>query len=157
MGIERMHPPRYWRMRAEEFRTKADNCDFEQTRRSLRKVAATYEALAKRAEQIRTVQDAAECAAGRRECSSRHSSLARSARTCSAPPAGWASRASSPNGAIAAILPAEPGNGSRSRTGRTRRCRGNSDPLFDSFRSQLLDPSSHGFALGASPEAVQRS
>ncbi|MCP3389600.1 hypothetical protein NLM27_12525 [Bradyrhizobium sp. CCGB12] len=60
MGIERMHTPKYWRMRAEEFRTKADNCELEQTRRALNKVAATYEALAERAGQIRIGQDAAE-------------------------------------------------------------------------------------------------
>ncbi|UPK30924.1 hypothetical protein [Bradyrhizobium sp. 195] len=60
MGIERMHPPKYWRMRAEEFRAKADNCEFAQTSESLRKVAKTYDELARRAEQIRTVQDAAE-------------------------------------------------------------------------------------------------
>lgn len=50
MGIERMRPPKYWRMRAEEFRTKADNCEFPETRESLRKVAKTYEVLASRAE-----------------------------------------------------------------------------------------------------------
>ncbi|MBB4363470.1 hypothetical protein GGD65_004507 [Bradyrhizobium sp. CIR18] len=60
MGIERMHPPRYWQMRAEEFRTKADNCEYPETRNSLRNVAKTYEELARRAAQIRTVQDAAE-------------------------------------------------------------------------------------------------
>lgn len=60
MGIERMRPPKYWRMRAEEFRTKADNCEFPETRESLRKVAKTYEVLASRAEKIRPVQDVAE-------------------------------------------------------------------------------------------------
>lgn len=60
MGIERMHPPRYWQMRAEEFRAKADNCEYAETRESLRKVAKTYDDLARRAELIRTVQDAAE-------------------------------------------------------------------------------------------------
>ncbi|MBB4256026.1 MULTISPECIES: hypothetical protein [unclassified Bradyrhizobium] len=60
MGIERMHPPSYWQMRAEEFRTKADNCEHPETRKSLRNAAKTYEELARRAEQIRTVQDAAE-------------------------------------------------------------------------------------------------
>lgn len=60
MGIERMHPPHYWQMRAEEFRTKADNCEHPEARRSLRNVAKTYEELARRAEQIRTVQEAAE-------------------------------------------------------------------------------------------------
>jgi len=60
MGIERMHRPQYWWMRAEEFHTKADNCENPEARESLRKVARTYEDLARRAEQIRTVQDAAE-------------------------------------------------------------------------------------------------
>lgn len=27
MGIERMHPPRYWRAKAEEFRAKSDNAE----------------------------------------------------------------------------------------------------------------------------------
>ncbi|RXT36142.1 hypothetical protein B5V03_34730 [Bradyrhizobium betae] len=35
MGIERMHSAKYWRMRAEEFRTKADCCEFSQTRDTL--------------------------------------------------------------------------------------------------------------------------
>lgn len=60
MAIERMHPPRYWRLRAEEFRTKADNCEHSETRRSLRKVAESYEQLARCAEQIRTAEEAAE-------------------------------------------------------------------------------------------------
>lgn len=45
MGIERMHPPRYWPGRAEEFRAKADNCEHEQVKQSLRKVATTYDEL----------------------------------------------------------------------------------------------------------------
>ncbi|WP_377829705.1 hypothetical protein ACFKHW_09355 [Bradyrhizobium lupini] len=49
MGAERMHPPRYWRMRAEEFRTKADNCEYRETRDVLRKVAQNYDELARRA------------------------------------------------------------------------------------------------------------
>jgi hypothetical protein len=48
MGTERMHPPRYWRMRAEEFRTKADNCEYPETREVLRKVAQNYDELARR-------------------------------------------------------------------------------------------------------------
>lgn len=60
MSAERMHPPKYWRMRAEEFRTKADNCEFSETREALQKVAKNYDDLARRAEQIRTIQDAAE-------------------------------------------------------------------------------------------------
>lgn len=54
MTVERMHPPRYWRMRAEEFRTKADNCEQARTRESLRKAAKAYDDLARSAEQIRT-------------------------------------------------------------------------------------------------------
>lgn len=60
MTVERMHSPRYWRMRAEEFRAKADNCEHPEPKESLRKVAETYETLARKAEQIRTAQDAAE-------------------------------------------------------------------------------------------------
>ena len=60
MGIERTHPPKYWRMRAEEFRAKADNCEHQQPKESLRKAAKTYDELARRAEQIRNVGDAAE-------------------------------------------------------------------------------------------------
>ena len=59
-GYVRRAYSRHWRMRAEEFRTKADNCELERTKRALNKVAATYEALAGRAERIRTVADAAE-------------------------------------------------------------------------------------------------
>jgi hypothetical protein len=55
-----MHTPKYWRMRAEEFRTKADNYEHGETREALRKVAKTYEDLARRAEQIKTVRDGAE-------------------------------------------------------------------------------------------------
>jgi hypothetical protein len=44
-------------MRAEEFRAKADNCENGQTKESLRRVAQEYEELARRAEQIRTVED----------------------------------------------------------------------------------------------------
>lgn len=60
MAIERMHPPRYWRMRAEEFRTKADSCEHREAKESLRRVAEAYDQLARLAEQVRTVQDAAE-------------------------------------------------------------------------------------------------
>ncbi|MCK1510909.1 hypothetical protein [Bradyrhizobium sp. 18] len=56
MGAERMHPPRYWRMRAEEFRTKADNCEYPETRDVLRKVAENYDELARRAARICTVE-----------------------------------------------------------------------------------------------------
>jgi len=57
MGIERMRSPKYWRMRAEEFRTKADNCQHPETIETLRKVAENYEELARRAEQIVTVAE----------------------------------------------------------------------------------------------------
>ena len=60
MGIELTHSPKYWRTRAEEFRAKADNCEHSAAKESLRKVAKTYDELARRAEKIRTVQDAAE-------------------------------------------------------------------------------------------------
>ncbi|MBR0831427.1 hypothetical protein JQ596_38575 [Bradyrhizobium manausense] len=60
MGIERIHTPKYWRTRAEEFRVKADNYAHGETRDTLRNVAKTYDDLAERAEQIRTVQDATE-------------------------------------------------------------------------------------------------
>jgi hypothetical protein len=57
MGVERMHPPKYWRMRAEEFRTKADDAVHAQTRETLRKVAREYDDLARRSERIRTLED----------------------------------------------------------------------------------------------------
>jgi hypothetical protein len=56
MGIERMHPPRYWRAKAEEFRAKADNAEHPPVRETLRRVAKTYDDLARSAEQIGTVQ-----------------------------------------------------------------------------------------------------
>jgi hypothetical protein len=59
MAIELTHLPKYWRMRAEEFRTKADNCEHSQTKESLRKAAKAYDELARLAEQVRTVQDKA--------------------------------------------------------------------------------------------------
>ena len=52
MGAERMHSPKYWVMRAEEFHTKADSCEYCQTRNTLRQVAKNYEELARRAQQI---------------------------------------------------------------------------------------------------------
>jgi hypothetical protein len=57
MGVERSHPPKYWRMRAEEFRTKADNCEHPQVKDTLRQAAKNYDELARRAEQIHTVED----------------------------------------------------------------------------------------------------
>ncbi|WP_245313348.1 hypothetical protein [Bradyrhizobium sp.] len=59
-----MHPPRYWRMRAEEFRTKADNCEYPETRDVLRKVAENYDELARRAARIITVESLDERAGG---------------------------------------------------------------------------------------------
>jgi hypothetical protein len=60
MGVERMYPPKYWRKRAEEFRTKADNAQLEQTKKTLREVAKNYDDLAELAEKLRTIRDAAE-------------------------------------------------------------------------------------------------
>ena len=57
MGIERLHTPRYWRKRAEEFRTKADGAEQGEVKASLIKIAQHYDDLAHRAEKIRTVQD----------------------------------------------------------------------------------------------------
>lgn len=57
MAIEGMHSAKYWRMRAEEFHTKADCCEFRQTRDTLRQVANNYEELARRAERIVTVTE----------------------------------------------------------------------------------------------------
>ncbi|MCK1331368.1 hypothetical protein IVB57_23905 [Bradyrhizobium sp. CW9] len=57
MGVERMHSPKYWRMRGEEFRTKADNCEFPQTKATLREVANNYDQLAQRAEQVVTLAE----------------------------------------------------------------------------------------------------
>lgn len=58
MGIERMHPPRYWRERAEEFRAKADNCARPETRDALRAVARNYDDLARSAEEVRRTAEA---------------------------------------------------------------------------------------------------
>lgn len=60
MTVERMHPPQYWRMRAEEFRAKADNCQHSETRKSLPRAADSYDQLARSAEQFRTVRDYAD-------------------------------------------------------------------------------------------------
>jgi hypothetical protein len=51
VGVERMHSPK-WLMRAEEFHTKADNCQFPDTKAALRQVAKNYEDLARQARQI---------------------------------------------------------------------------------------------------------
>jgi hypothetical protein len=55
MGFERNFSAGYFRKRAEEFRTKADNCEHEQSRNTLLNVAKTYDTLAHRAERIRAV------------------------------------------------------------------------------------------------------
>jgi uncharacterized damage-inducible protein DinB len=52
-----MHTPKYWWMRAEEFRIKADNCQFSQTKATLREVAKNYDELARRAEQVVTLAE----------------------------------------------------------------------------------------------------
>lgn len=57
-GIERMRSPRYWQNRAEEFRVKADNCAYPETRDALRAVAKNYDDLARSAEQIRRIAEA---------------------------------------------------------------------------------------------------
>lgn len=56
MGVERMHPPKYWQMRAEAFRAKADNCTIPGVRETLRTVAANYDELARRAQRICTLE-----------------------------------------------------------------------------------------------------
>jgi len=58
--LERLRPVNYWRKRAEEFRAKADNLEHDEPRASLQKLARFYDDLARRAENIRTVQDLAE-------------------------------------------------------------------------------------------------
>ena len=60
MGIERTYSPKYFRGRADEFRAKAENAERRATKEALQKVAKNYDQLARPAEQIRTVQDAAE-------------------------------------------------------------------------------------------------
>jgi hypothetical protein len=58
MGIERMHSPKYWRDRAEEFRAKANNCADSETREALRSVAKNYDDLARSAEEIQRAAEA---------------------------------------------------------------------------------------------------
>jgi hypothetical protein len=52
-----MRSPKYWRMRAEEFRTKADNCQLPQIKATLGEVANNYDQLARCAEQVVTLAD----------------------------------------------------------------------------------------------------
>lgn len=58
MGIEGMHSPKYWRDRAEEFRAKADNCAYPETRDALRSVAKNYDDLARSAQGSRRTAEA---------------------------------------------------------------------------------------------------
>jgi hypothetical protein len=60
MGVERMHSPKYWLMRAEEFHTKADNCQYPQTKDALRQVAKNYEDLARQAQHILYAEESSE-------------------------------------------------------------------------------------------------
>ncbi|WP_369725156.1 hypothetical protein AB8Z38_11580 [Bradyrhizobium sp. LLZ17] len=57
MGSEWLHSSKYWRLRAEEFRSKADACQFPQTRETLRDIANNYNELAQRAEQVVTLAE----------------------------------------------------------------------------------------------------
>jgi hypothetical protein len=50
MGTERVHRSKYWRMLAEELRSKADSCEQEQTKSFLREIAEQYDELAVRAQ-----------------------------------------------------------------------------------------------------------
>ena len=56
MEIGQTRSSRYWRMRAEEFRTKAENCEYAQTREALRNVAKRFEELARCAEKFETAK-----------------------------------------------------------------------------------------------------
>jgi len=60
MRLERYRNAKYWRKRAEQFRSKADNAENPRTKETLRNAGKRYDELAKLAEQLRTVQDAAE-------------------------------------------------------------------------------------------------
>jgi hypothetical protein len=57
MGIEHSFSPRYFRRRAEAYRTRADNADDGETRASLLRMAQRYDELARRAEKVRTLED----------------------------------------------------------------------------------------------------
>ena len=57
MGLERSFTPEHFRKRAEEFRTKADEFKHGESRNTLLKAARTYDALAREAEKIRTLED----------------------------------------------------------------------------------------------------
>lgn len=60
MGVEGMRSPKYWLMRAEEFHTKADNCQYPQTKDALRQAAENYEELARQAQQILAAEQPSE-------------------------------------------------------------------------------------------------
>ena len=57
MGIERSFTPDHFRKRAEEFRTKADECQHRESRNTLLKAARTYDDLARNAAKIRTLKE----------------------------------------------------------------------------------------------------
>jgi len=57
MGLERTFTPDHFRRRAEEFRAKADEFRHGESRNTLLKAARTYDALAREAEKIRTLED----------------------------------------------------------------------------------------------------
>ena len=57
MGLERSFTPEHFRKRAEEFRTKADECKHSKSRESLLRAARAYDELAREAEKIRTLKD----------------------------------------------------------------------------------------------------
>ena len=56
MGIERAYGPDHFRKRAEEMRTKADNCEHLATRNTLLRAALAFDELARSAERISTVR-----------------------------------------------------------------------------------------------------
>ncbi len=51
-----MHTAEYWRKRAEQLRARAENCEADQTREFLGKVATTFEDLGRLAGQVRTLK-----------------------------------------------------------------------------------------------------
>ena len=57
MGLERSFTPDHLRRRAEEFRTKADEFRHGESIDTLLRAARTYDALAREAEKIRTLED----------------------------------------------------------------------------------------------------
>ena len=57
MGLERSFTPGHFRRRAEEFRAKADEFRHGESRNTLLNAARTYDALAREAQKIRTLED----------------------------------------------------------------------------------------------------